>query len=167
MEKQEIERYLKALEQELSQEGVVGEVCLYGGAVMCLVYEARPATKDVDAIFKPADQIRKAAKRVADTYRLGEDWLNDAVKDFVVSHPSKILLDLPHLKVYAPEPDYLLAMKAMSARVDTTDKDDVLALIRIMKLKTAQEVFAIIEKYYPRQRIRPASQFFIEELFGQ
>lgn len=27
------------------------------------------------------------------------------------------------------------------------------------------EVFGIIEKYYPRNRIRPVTQFFIEELF--
>jgi len=28
-------------------------------------------------------------------------------------------------------------------------------------------VFAILEKYYPRQQIKPATQFFVEELFEQ
>ena len=27
------------------------------------------------------------------------------------------------------------------------------------------EVFSILEKYYPRRQIKPATQFFIEELF--
>ena len=56
-------------------------------------------------------------------------------------------------------------MKTLAARVDTSDKDDILFLIELLKLRTADEVLAILEKYYPRQRIKPATQFFIEELF--
>lgn len=47
-------------------------------------------------------------------HHLREDWLNDAVKGFVVQHPQRIFLDAPHLKVYVPEPDYLLAMKTLA-----------------------------------------------------
>jgi len=48
------------------------------------------------------------------------------------------LLDLSHLKVYVPEPDYLLSMKALAARVDSTDKQDVIFLIEKLGLKTPQ-----------------------------
>ena len=96
-----------------------------------------------------------------------EDWLNDAVKGFVVQHPQRIFLDASHLKVYVPEPDYLLAMKTLAARVDTTDRKDIEFLIHALKLSRPEEVFAILEKYYPRQQIRPATQFFVEELFEQ
>lgn len=161
----EIEKYLKALNSELSLIGVKGEICLYGGAVMCLVYQARASTKDVDAIFQPTRQLRDAAERIAKEYGLRPDWLNDAVKGFVVSHPQRILFDLPSLKVYVPEPDYLLAMKTLAARVDTSDKVDILFLLNLLKLESPNEVFAILEKYYPRQQIKPATQFFVEELF--
>ncbi|MFL6211042.1 MAG: hypothetical protein ACJ74W_19490 [Pyrinomonadaceae bacterium] len=166
MDKAEIRQCLEELNDELRAMNVKGEVCLYGGAVMCLVFDARPSTKDVAAIFRPTREIRQAAERVAATHGLRPDWLNDAVKGFVVAHPQRVLFDLSHLKVYVPEPDYLLAMKALAARVDTTDKGDVQLLISSLGLKTAEEVFTILEKYYQHQQIKPATQFFIEELFA-
>jgi hypothetical protein len=40
MEKAQIVPYLNELDEEMRSQGVKGEICLYGGAVMCLVYEA-------------------------------------------------------------------------------------------------------------------------------
>jgi hypothetical protein len=51
--KDEIKQYLDELNEELRSMEVKGELCLYGGAVMALVYDARPNTDDVDAVFKP------------------------------------------------------------------------------------------------------------------
>lgn len=166
MSKEQIQNCLAALNHELCAIEVKGEVCLYGGAVMCLVFDARPSTKDVDAIFKPTEQIRDAIKRVAVQQQLREDWLNDAVKGFVVPHTQRVFWELSHLKVYVPEPDYLLAMKALAARVEATDREDVKFLIALLHLQTPQAVFAILEKYYPKQQIKPATQYFIEELFA-
>jgi hypothetical protein len=163
----EIKRYLSELNEELHSMDVKGEICLYGGAVMALVYDARPDTKDVHAIFRPSAQIREAAARVAKANNLRPDWLNDAVKGFLVPHKQRILFDFSNLKIFAPEPDYLLAMKAISARPDTTDAADVRLLIDLLQMKTANQVLDIVEKYYPREQIKPATQFFIEELFGQ
>jgi hypothetical protein len=167
MNKDAIIQYLHELNQELAALGVIGEVCLYGGAVMCLVYEARPSTKDVDAVFQPTRQMRQAIAQVAAKHDLRADWLNDAVKGFVVEHSQRIFLDASHLKVYVPEPDYLLAMKTLAARVDTTDRQDIEFLIRRLGITRVDEVFAILEKYYPRQQIKPATQFFVEELFDE
>lgn len=166
MSKEQIQICLEALNDELRAMAVQGEVCLYGGAVMCVVFEARPSTKDVDAVFKPAQQMREAIKRVAVQQQLREDWLNDAVKGFVVPHPQRVLWEFSDLKIYVPEPDYLLAMKTLAARVETTDRQDVKFLIDLLQVQTPQEVFAILEKYYPKQQIKPATQFFVEELFA-
>lgn len=165
--REEIQTYLAALNDEMASQDAVGELCLFGGTVMCLVYQTRPSTKDVDAIFVPTQTIREAAQKVAATYHLPEDWLNDAVKGFVVPHPQRIFLDFPHLKVYIPEPDYLLAMKAMAARFDTQDADDVRFLIRYLSIQSAEAVFQIIENYYPRQQVRPATRYFVEEIFDE
>ena len=166
MRKKEIQSCLEALEEKLSEKGVKGEICLYGGAVMCLVYDARPATKDVDAIFEPTKIIREAAQEVAQEFKIKKkDWLNDGVKGFLVKHDKKILFRWPHLKVYHADPKYLIAMKALAARTDATDRKDIIFLIKKLKIRSAAEVFNIIEDYYPRKRIKPATQFFIEEIF--
>lgn len=165
MTKEEIQTYLQVLNNELKYISVKGEVCLYGGTVMCLLYNARPSTKDVDAIFEPTQKMREAISRVAQKYQLEDDWLNDSVKGFVVPHPRKILFQWEYLKVFVPEADYLLAMKTLAARVDTKDREDILFLIKTMGIVEPEEIFNILEEYYPRKQIKPATQFFIEELF--
>lgn len=165
MDRDQIKKALERLNAELRRVDIKGEICLYGGAAMCLAFDARPSTRDVDAIFKPAKEVREAILRVARAEGLRDDWVNDAVKGFVVAHPQRILIDLSHLKVFVPEPDYLLAMKALAARVEGTDRDDVKFLIDHMGIRSSQEVFSLLEKYYPRGQIKPATRYFVEELF--
>lgn len=167
LNREQIEKYLYELNHELSTQDATGELCLFGGTVMCLVFQARPSTKDVDAIFEPTLVIRQAAQRVAEKFSLDDDWLNDAVKGFVVPHEQRIFMDLSHLKVYIPEADYLLAMKSLASRVDTQDATDIRILIQHLQLNGPEEVFAILEKYYPRQLIRPVTRYFIEEIFDE
>lgn len=161
-----IRELFKNLNGELAKLGAKGEIGLCGGAVMCLVFKTREATKDVDAIFEPTREIREAAQRVAADNNLPEDWLNDAAKGFFLADPPKqAVLDLSHLRVWAPGADYMLAMKCLSARFDTHDRDDVIFLIRHLELKRAEDVFRIILKYYPRGSVPPKTEYFIEEVF--
>lgn len=162
-----IRELFEALDQELAERSVVGEIGLLGGAVMCLVFQAREATRDVDAIFAPTREIREAAGAVARAYGLPTDWLNDAAKGFVLSAPPRTeVLDLPNLRVWAPTAEYLLAMKCVSARYDTHDADDVAFLIRHLGLVSPEEVFERITRYYPRDRVPARTRFLVEELLG-
>jgi hypothetical protein len=167
LERKRILRLLRALDGELAKTGVVGEVLLCGGAVMCLVFQARRATKDIDAVFAPTGAIRKAVKEVAEKHDAPPAWLNDAAKGFFgVDPPADAVLELPHLRVYAPKADYLLAMKCVAARFDTHDRDDAEFLMKHLGLNRPEKVFTLIEKYYPRREIPPKARFLVEELLG-
>lgn len=161
----EIRKLFEELNAALAQVHEIGEIGLVGGAVMCLVYKARAATRDVDAIFEPASLMRKLAARIAAAHELPDDWLNDAAKGYIQGNFRRdSVLELSNLRVWAPEPRYMLAMKCISARWDTSDRDDVIFLIRHLGLSRPQQVFDVIEHYYPKRQIPAKTQFFIEEL---
>lgn len=159
-----IRRLFRALNAELKKAGATGEIGICGGAVMCLVFETRRATKDVDAIFQPAAVIRRAARAVAGKFELPADWLNDAAKGyFHADPPREAAMTLSHLRVWAPRADYMLAMKCVAARYDTHDRDDVRFLISYLKLRDPEAVFSVIERYYPHRMIPAKTRFFVEE----
>ncbi len=58
-------------------------------------------------------------------------------------------------------------MKSISARIDGTDSKDIEFLINELKITTIEEVFKIVDKYYPRRIIKPVTQFFLEEVFDE
>lgn len=165
MTAKEIEQYLHEVNDELAAQNVKGEICLYGGAVMCLVFKARPATKDVDAIFEPVKFIRRAISKIAERHDLRQDWLNLAVRMFVVEHERQILFDFPNLKVFVPTADYLLAMKILAARADTEDVSDIKFLLKELKFDQISQVEEIVRKYYPKKEIKPETKFLLEEIF--
>jgi len=69
MTKQQIKKYLKMLNDQLAGMGIKGEICLYGGAMMCIVFNTRPATKllieeflnELRAIYDQPDKKENAS----------------------------------------------------------------------------------------------------------
>jgi hypothetical protein len=160
-----IKELFRSLNAELAKMRVTGEIGLCDGAVMCLVFQAREATKDVDGLFEPTEEMRRAARRVAKEFGIEENWLNDAAKTYFLTEPPRQnVMEFSHLRIWAPSAEYMLAMKCVSARFDSHDKDDVIFLIQHLELKKPIEVFGIVEKYYPHSKVPPKTQFLIEEV---
>lgn len=165
---EKIKELFEILNSELQRQGETAEIGIVGGAVMCLVFHTRQATRDVDAIFKPASLVRKLVAKIGEEQGLPPDWLNDAAKGFIQGDfERQDVLNLSHLRVWSPEPKYMLAMKCISARWDTSDREDVIFLVRFLKLDDPEQVFRIIEHYYPKKLIPPKTRFFIEEVFEE
>lgn len=167
MTQDQILQAFQALNDELAREGLKAEVGIVGGAAMALAFNARQSTRDVDAVFEPAPKVRAAALKVAKAQGLPIDWLNDAAKGYMPedTQPRSILLSLPHLAVWVPPPQYLLAMKAIAARFDSSDAQDLRTLIGHLGLRRVEDVLEVVEHYYPRNQIPAKTQYFLEEMF--
>jgi len=166
--KQDIEKYLRMLGQELQQRQITGEILLADGAVMLLVVQNREVTKDIDAYFPPgqAKDIREAAEIIARREGLPRHWLNDGVKGFFYTQPpTEIWAEYPGLRVYTTSLDYLLAMKVISSRPE--DIDDIKALVKKLNIASAQDVLNIVKKYVPEQLFEPRIQYIVEEIFEE
>jgi len=168
-------RALSSLSEELGRHGITGELCLFGGTVMVLAFNARLSTKDVDAIFQPTQSIRDIACRIGEEQGLPADWLNDGVKGYVSSRHETTpgnLPQFPHLRLTMPVPEYLLAMKCMAARLGGTtgepsDLPDIVFLIRHLRLQSAPAVLDLVGQYYPANSIPVKTQYLVEGLFEE
>lgn len=167
LKKSDIHRLFELLNEDLRKSDIEAELFLVGGAVMCLAYSARPSTQDIDAIFRPAKQVREAAARVASKTRIDAHWLNDAVKAFMSEHGDfSPFLELDHLRVMVAQPEYLLAMKCLSMRIGAEfhDEDDIRYLLRHLDMRSKDRVIAVITKYYPLERFPQKALYALEEL---
>jgi hypothetical protein len=158
---------LQALGDELTREGVRGQIFIVGGAAMALAYSTRRVTKDIDAVFEPKSAIYAAATRVAAAHDLPEGWLNDAVKGFMPGtdeHP-RPLPDVAGIEITTASPQYLLAMKLMAMRFGEDD-EDIMILLHECDLHSAEEALDLLERLYPLREPSPKTRFFLEELFA-
>jgi len=166
----DIKRLFNLLNNELKDQSLEGELYLVGGAVMCLVYNARPATKDIDALFQPTQKLREAAAKIGAQMGIKSDWLNDAVKGYL-SKQGKFdtFLELSHLRVFVSRPDYLLAMKCLALRIgeEFHDLNDIRYLLRYLNITSYQDALNIITQYYPLERFPQKTLYALEELIEE
>ncbi|MDR3012435.1 MAG: hypothetical protein LBU70_04415 [Chitinispirillales bacterium] len=164
MNRSELLKYLEILGGELEKCGLHGEVIITGDAAMCLVHSARDATKDIDALYEPKNEINALVKKIAAEYDLPQDWLNDSVKGFVDGNiETADYMKLGNLKITAVTPEYLLAMKLMSSRVEGQDYNDIKFLLRKLNIRTYEKAELIIGRFFTLDRILPKTRYVIEQ----
>ena len=158
---------LQALGDELSRQGVRGQIFIVGGAAMALAFSTRRVTKDIDAVFEPKSAIYAAAEKVAEEHGLPADWLNDAAKSFMPGKDANArpLPEINGIEVTTASPRYLLAMKLMAMRFGEDD-EDIEILLAQCDMHSAQEALDLLADMYPAQEPPAKTRFFLEELVG-
>lgn len=75
-----------------------------------------------------------------------------------------LCLECPGLRVYAPHPSYIFAMKAIAGRPE--DLRDLRALRDRLGLTSATEAVEVINRYVPERLLTPRVQY-LEDLFDE
>ena len=154
------------LGERLQRRGVVGDVYVIEGAAMALAYDARRATRDIDAVVRPHGVVLDEAHALARELGLPQWWLNEQASVYVAPDgdpTAPLSFDHPGLRVSTASPGHLLAMKAMAAR--RRDVDDLRILVDVLQLTTAQQVVAICARVFPDEHLPDRTHLIFEDLF--
>ena len=156
------------LGSEAAAHGKVIDLCVNGGSCLMLVSDFRQSSADVDAVaITDQNFVDGIAKAIAAKRGWPDDWINDGVRTYLsplVDAPQVHVLTgtyptevTPGLRVYVPTPEYMLAMKLMSMRIDEAtggkDKEDIINLMSVVGITTKIELIAIASVYYPEAKV--------------
>jgi hypothetical protein len=138
-----------------------------GGAAMALAYDARRATRDIDAVFQPHGVVLDEARAVAEELGLPQWWLNEQASVYVApggDAAAPRVFDHPGLRVSAASPEHLLAMKVFAAR--RRDSDDIRFLVKHLSLSTVEDVLALCTEVFPDEEVPARPRPVLEDAFG-
>jgi predicted nucleotidyltransferase len=161
------------------EAGKVIDLAVYGGSCLMLVSNFRLSSEDVDAVAA-TDQnfVNEAAQVIAARHGWSANWLNDGVRTYLSpvaeEHQAHELFGTypneaqPGLRIYVPTPEYMLAMKLMALRIESSDlKDleDILNLMQVTGLKDKMEIVEFAAQFYPEARISGKLRIALDDLW--
>ncbi len=167
--KERIEQAFDLMGEYAAAQGIVIEIAVYGGSCLMLASDIRNASGDVDAVFlSNRSQIATLSDRVAAKLGMPKNWLNEGVRSLAppIGNPHPTLLpygDYPRttstgvgLRVHLPTPEYMLAMKILSNRLDDDtpkiqqDDRDAVSLMKITNITTKDALISLLRQCYPQ-----------------
>ena len=161
-----IEHAFRRLGDRLARCGIVADLYVFGGAAMALAYDARRATRDIDAVFQPHGVVLDEARAVAEELGLPQWWLNEQASVYVApggDAAAPRVFDHPGLRVSAASPEHLLAMKVFAAR--RRDSDDIRFLVKHLSLSTVEDVLALCTEIFPDEEVPARARLVLEDAF--
>jgi predicted nucleotidyltransferase len=167
LDREAITEAFRRLGDRLARRGLVADIYVFGGAAMALAYDARRATRDIDAIFKPHGVVVEAARAIAEELGLPHWWLNEQASAYVApggDPGAPRVFDHPGLRVSAASPEHLLAMKVLAAR--RRDAEDIRFLVKRMHLESAEEALALCAEIFPEEEVPDRARLILEDAFG-
>lgn len=166
LDRKAIEDAFRRLGDRLARRGVVADLYVFGGAAMALAYDARRATRDIDAVFQPHGIVLDEARAVAAELGLPTWWLNEQASAYVARGEdtnAPRVFDHPGLRVSAASPEHLLAMKVLAAR--RRDADDIRFLVKHLQLGSVDAVVALCAEIFPEEPVLNRARLVLEDVF--
>jgi hypothetical protein len=162
------------------EAGTKLQIVVYGGSALMLASNFRFATEDVDIAYIGGDWPKWLTDVVA-TIALEKDWNDDWLNEGVVFHLSPLAdrakdhLEFgtfprdsspPGLVVSVPTAEYLLALKLKAFRTQDAlrgdiERLDILNLMDVVGISTADQAIAVLGKYFPISAASSEKQRFL------
>ncbi|MEA2891718.1 MAG: hypothetical protein QOI05_2511 [Bradyrhizobium sp.] len=162
------------------EAGTKLQIAVYGGSALMLASNFRFATEDVDVseLERPLpDWLAKVVHEIAEKYHWPQEWFNDGVAFHLslLADRSADHLEFgtfprdgtpPGLVVSVPSAEYLLALKLKAIRVTDplrgeTERLDIVNLMQVLGISTADEAIALLGKYFPVSAASSEKQRFL------
>jgi hypothetical protein len=162
------------------EAGTKLQIVVYGGSALMLASNFRFATEDVDIADIGGDWpkwLTDVVAAIAVEKGWSDDWLNDGVVFHLspLADRAKDHLEFgtfprdsspPGLVVSVPTAEYLLALKLKAFRTqDTlrgdTERLDILNLMDVVGISTADQAIAVLGKYFPISATSSEKQRFL------
>jgi hypothetical protein len=156
------------------------QIAVYGGSALMLASNFRFATEDVDVseLEHPLpDWLTVVVREIAAQNHWRDDWFNDGVA-FHLSPLADSAAD--HLEfgtfprdgepaglvVSVPSAEYLLALKLKAFRImdplrGEAERLDILNLMRVVGISTAEDAIALLGRYFPLSAASSEKQQFL------
>ena len=151
LDKATIERGFELLNRLLIRDAQKATVNLVGGAVMLLVHELRPKTRDIDGWLAPENHIERQIREVG--HELGDErWLNEqALMYFPDKRPGRgdwiRYRSYSNLIIQTADERTMFAMKALALR-GKKDMLDFQYLAEILNIRTLEDAAMVISEYF-------------------
>jgi hypothetical protein len=158
------------LNERLRENQLQLEITIYGGSIMTMVYDNRPATKDIDCVFsetnyKLLDNILNLTKFA---FNLPDGWINEDIREplrAILKEDKETYKVYSNLKLLKPVAEQLLAMKILAARPEPAkDFIDAYILCRDLHITTKDMLIDIISIYIPLKILGERQINFIKYL---
>jgi hypothetical protein len=151
-----------------AQAGTKLQIAVYGGSALMLASNFRFATEDVDvsALEHPLPGwLAAVVHEIAKKNDWQDNWFNDGVAFHLSALADRAADHLefgtfprdgspPGLVISVPSAEYLLALKLKAARVmdpvrGETERLDILNLMQVVGISTAEEAITLLGRYFP------------------
>lgn len=158
------------LNERLKENQLQLEITVYGGSIMTMVYDNRPATKDIDCVLSYVNYslLENILQEVKFTFGLNDNWLNEDIKEplkSLIKEDKEVYRVYSNFKILKPKAEQLLAMKILAARPEPAkDFVDAYILCRELGIKDKAVLFDIISRYVPLKLIGERQIKFIKYL---
>lgn len=170
MNRDELLEIFEYLNERLKENQLQLEITIYGGTIMTMVYDNRPATKDVDCVFSETNTklLEHILELTRFTFNLSDGWINEEIKEplkSILKEDKEIYRMYSNLRILKPKAEQLLAMKILAARPEPAkDFIDAYILCKDLNITTKAELLNIFSDYLPLKLIGERQMYFIKYL---